>query len=319
MSQPAENFPSKCYYQAVDTIDISLLEQLHIRPDELYASVGNIISLAKALYAERDAAVISLPFSHTVEAQALGADIQPADETAGPRAGQYVLQNPGQIEMTDLVAEPQVANLLEACQLLATDGYQVAYQISGPISIFSCLMDLAVVFKVWRKQPELMAKIFDNLRQMLLSYAEAACRSQAAYLSYADPAGNADIFRVPGVIRYIRKGICSHLRITERPVHHRDKLRPGDLPVRIQIARCIAPHDAPFHNLFQIGLHPISGLCRRGHCRQKPKAECRGQRKRCHSSGNSALPILPFGCLLGHLSSSISPFPAPERLGRSSS
>ena len=32
MSQPAENFPSKCYYQAVDTIDISLLEQLHIRP-----------------------------------------------------------------------------------------------------------------------------------------------------------------------------------------------------------------------------------------------------------------------------------------------
>ena len=49
MSQPAENFPSKCYYQAVDTIDISLLEQLHIRPDELYASVGNIISLAKAL------------------------------------------------------------------------------------------------------------------------------------------------------------------------------------------------------------------------------------------------------------------------------
>ena len=193
MSQPAENFPSKCYYQAVDTIDISLLEQLHIRPDELYASVGNIISLAKALYAERDAAVISLPFSHTVEAQALGADIQPADETAGPRAGQYVLQNPGQIEMTDLVAEPQVANLLEACQLLATDGYQVAYQISGPISIFSCLTDLAVVFKVWRKQPELMAKIFDNLRQMLLSYAEAACRSQAAYLSYADPAGNADI------------------------------------------------------------------------------------------------------------------------------
>ena len=46
-------------------------------------------------------------------------------------------------------------------------------------------MELAVVFKVWRKQPELMSKIFDNLRQMLLSYAEAACRSQAAYLSYA--------------------------------------------------------------------------------------------------------------------------------------
>ena len=36
MSQPAENFPSKCYYQAVDTIDISLLEQLHIRPDGIY-------------------------------------------------------------------------------------------------------------------------------------------------------------------------------------------------------------------------------------------------------------------------------------------
>ena len=48
MSQPAENFPSKCYYQAVDTIDISLLEQLHIRPDELYASVGNIIFFSQS-------------------------------------------------------------------------------------------------------------------------------------------------------------------------------------------------------------------------------------------------------------------------------
>ena len=189
----ADSFPTKCRYQAVDTIDISLLEQLHIPPEGIYDSVGNIISLAKAIYDERDAAVISLPFSHTVEAQALGADIQPADETAGPRPGQYVLQNPGQIELLDLTEDPQVANLLEACHLLQTDGYRVAYQISGPISILSCLMDLAVVFKVWRKQPEQMAKIFANLQQMLLAYLDAACRSGVAYLSYADPAGNADI------------------------------------------------------------------------------------------------------------------------------
>lgn len=189
----ADSFPTKCRYQAVDTIDISLLEQLHIPPEGIYDSVGNIISLAKAIYDERDAAVISLPFSHTVEAQALGADIQPADETAGPRPGQYVLQNPGQIELLDLTEDPQVANLLEACHLLQTDGYRVAYQISGPISILSCLMDLAVVFKVWRKQPEQMANIFANLQQMLLAYLDAACRSGVAYLSYADPAGNADI------------------------------------------------------------------------------------------------------------------------------
>ena len=189
----AESFPTKCRYQAVDTIDISLLEQLHIPPEGIYDSVGNIISLAKAIHDEHDAAVVSLPFSHTVEAQALGADIQPADETAGPRPGQYVLQNPGQIELLDLTEDPQVANLLEACHLLQTDGYRVAYQISGPISILSCLMDLAMVFKVWRKQPEQMANIFANLQQMLLAYLEAACRSGVAYLSYADPAGNADI------------------------------------------------------------------------------------------------------------------------------
>ena len=194
----AESFPTKCRYQAVDSIDISLLEQLHIPPKGIYDSVGNIISLAKAIYDEHNAdehnaAVVSLPFSHTVEAQALGADIQPADETAGPRPGQYVLQNPGQIELLDLTEDPQVANLLEASHLLQTDGYQVAYQISGPISILSCLMNLAVVFKVWRKQPEQMANIFANLQQMLLAYLEAACRSGVAYLSYADPAGNADI------------------------------------------------------------------------------------------------------------------------------
>ena len=38
-----------------------------------------------------------------------------------------------------------------------------------------------------------MANIFANLQQMLLAYLDAACRSGVAYLSYADPAGNADI------------------------------------------------------------------------------------------------------------------------------
>lgn len=193
MTQLAESFPKKCLYQAADTIDMQLLQRLGIPAGQLYERTEQIVALARALAEQRCSQVISLPFSHTVEAEALGAEIRPADDSGGPRPGKLKLTDPCQLPELELTAAPQVKRLLEACRILSGQGYQVAYQISGPISIFSCLMDLAAVFHLWLKQPQQMQQVLGRLQKMLLAYAAAACDSKAAYLSYADPAGNADI------------------------------------------------------------------------------------------------------------------------------
>lgn len=193
MTETRENFSGGCKVQNRDDIDMKILATAGVAPAELYATTDNIVAVAKALAQQHQLPVVSLPFCHTVEARALGADIHPADESAGPRAGAYVLSSPEQLPSVDLTADADILRLLEATRRLQQEGYAVAYQLSGPISILSCMMDLTAVFRLWRKQPQLLDEVFARLREMMLPYWQAACASGAAYLSYADPAGNADI------------------------------------------------------------------------------------------------------------------------------
>ncbi len=81
--------------------------------------------------------------------------------------------------------------------------------------------------------------------------------------------GDRNIVGIPGAVLYVGKGRASHLVIAVSPVHHGDKLRPGDISVCIKIAVNIAPHYAPFHQLIQIFLGPVvGGLGLRGHGRR---------------------------------------------------
>lgn len=184
---------AKCSDENREILSPERMRALGIPPTELYANVSNIIALATA---ERQAGgrdFLLLPFCHTVEAKAMGAIIQPADETAGPRPGAYTLSAPCALRPVEIAAHLDVRQLLDACTTLTQGGAQVVYQLSGPISILSCLMDLSALFKDWRKSPRQVQDCLDSIRAMLLDYAQALCGTGIAWISYADPAGSPDI------------------------------------------------------------------------------------------------------------------------------
>lgn len=174
-------------------ISPELICSLGIAPSEIYASTENIVKLAKAAGEADRRGFVLLPFCHTVEAKALGADIKPADDTAGPRPGSCTLKGPEELAPVEIAKSPDAARLLEACAALAAEGRSVVYQLSGPVSILSCMMPLNNFFKSWRKEPETARRCLGAIGDMLLDYAREIRAAGVKYISYSDPAGNRDI------------------------------------------------------------------------------------------------------------------------------
>ena len=182
-----------CSPENQEMISPELIRSLGIAPSEIYASTENIVKLAKAAGEADGRGFVLLPFCHTVEAKALGADIKPADDTAGPRPGSCTLKGPEELAPVDIAKSPDAARLLEACRKLSSEGLAVVYQLSGPVSILSCMMPLNSFFKSWRKEPEAAKRCLDATADMLLAFAREIRAAGVKYISYSDPAGSRDI------------------------------------------------------------------------------------------------------------------------------
>lgn len=182
-----------CSPENQEMISPELIRSLGMPPGEIYASQENIIKLAKAAEESDGRGFALLPFCHTVEAKALGADIKPADDAAGPRPGAYTLKSPEELTPAVIAKTPEAARLIEACSALASEGRAVVYQLSGPISILSCMMPLNGFFKSWRKEPETARRCLRSIGDMLLDFAREISAAGVKYISYSDPAGSRDI------------------------------------------------------------------------------------------------------------------------------
>ena len=182
-----------CSPENQEMISPELIRSLGIAPSEIYASTENIVKLAKAAGEADGRGFVLLPFCHTVEAKALGADIKPADDTAGPRPGSCTLKGPEELAPVEIAKSPDAARLLEACRELSSEGLAVVYQLSGPVSILSCMMPLNSFFKSWRKEPEAAKRCLDGIAGMLLDFAREIRAAGVKYISYSDPAGSRDI------------------------------------------------------------------------------------------------------------------------------
>lgn len=179
-----------CRPENQEMISPELIGSLGIACDSIYAAADNICAIAEAASLARKQDFILLPFCHTTEAKALGADIRPADDTAGPRAGRYTLDDLSMLPSVNIADNPDAARLIDACTALKNKGWRVVYQLSGPISILSCMMPLSVFFKCCRKDPGAVAACLSSLQKMLLDFADVLCGAGAEYISYSDPAGS---------------------------------------------------------------------------------------------------------------------------------
>ena len=160
---------------------------------DIYSSAANIKAAARAVKETNGRSFALIPFCHTVEAKALGGDIFPGDDTAGPRAGSYIYKTLDEVELRPITDFPDVRHLAQAGRELKAEGERVAWMITGPISTLSCLVPIEQIFKAWRKDADKMGAILDELQGVMLDWVKLICDTGADLIPYADPAGNIDI------------------------------------------------------------------------------------------------------------------------------
>lgn len=80
-----------------------------------------------------------------------------------------------------------MARMLAACALLADRGERVAFTLSGPVSILSCLIDTGAFFRTWRKDRGLTCTVLSHVGEQLVPFARRMAEAGAAAISYADP------------------------------------------------------------------------------------------------------------------------------------
>ena len=185
----------KCTYTNSAGVRWEVTKKTGMRFPEAYYDREGMKALAKAVKEADGAAFCLLPFCRTVEAEALGASINPGDENSGPRGGEPVLRTPEdlkQIGELDL-NRGRIHETLEACRELKEEGETVALELTGPFTALSVLADPKLLFKEYRKHREETAEVLRHYGEQSLRFAKAAKECGADILIYSDSAGSLPI------------------------------------------------------------------------------------------------------------------------------
>lgn len=177
-----------CDAGATIRITPALLEKAGSSFPAAFERAEDMVKTALALKAESQACFCSLPFCHTLEAEATGGQVQITDVETGPSPGAPVYRS-----LDDLLHLPQidyaagrVSQTLEACRLLRERGENVLIALTGPITWLNVLCGTGLIFKSLRKEPEKMMQVFDLLREELLRFTGHALEAGANLIGYSD-------------------------------------------------------------------------------------------------------------------------------------
>lgn len=183
-----------CGYDSGAGLGVRTAQNPALRFPEVYLQREMMAELAQDLCHQDNADYCLLPFCHTLEAEALGAKIFLGDGLTTPRARQPRCGSlPEILELAMNFSAPRLRETLEACRLLKEQGENVMFQISGPLTVLNSLLPSDLLFRAFRKEPELLLQVFRKIGADVLQLAILAEEAGADMISYADPMGGVNI------------------------------------------------------------------------------------------------------------------------------
>ncbi len=197
MNQPLQKklVDYQCKRANLSGFSAEIIEDLQLKFPQSYQDSAIMAMTAKKIMQMEKSPICTLPFCHTVEAEAFGGLINLNDGIYGPRAAGYAYDSLEALsELPDMdFSQGRLRVVLEACKMLKEDGQRVALEISGLFTILSNLIDLSQVFKAWRKNSEVVARILQHIADDLYRYMTEAKNIGVDLICYADPAGSLSI------------------------------------------------------------------------------------------------------------------------------
>ena len=184
-----------CTYDNASGINAEAVARANVVFPDVHNDARMMADLSKALKKHYNAPFCTLPFCHTVEAEALGGIVNLGNAETGPRCGGYIASSVEEIlDLPDMnFSEGRIAKVLEAIRMLADEGEHVLVEICGPITIMNSLIDPKHIFKMMRKDKEMTKAVFEKLGEQAFHYMQQAKEHGARLISYADVVGGVNI------------------------------------------------------------------------------------------------------------------------------
>lgn len=181
----------ECRPEDSDQGALETIRRYQLPVPEIYLEQEQIVRFAMLEKEMSEKPFCTIPFDHTLEAQAMGGHIRYGNELAGPRAEKAVcerLEELKEILHMDF-SRGRMKETLSACRYLREQGEEVLFQLSGPMTIWNTLIDLKHVLKGIRKKPDQMENLLQDLEEELLRLLTEVKKTGVRLISYADSAG----------------------------------------------------------------------------------------------------------------------------------
>lgn len=185
----------KCEGENLEQIPEVIVEKTGITFPEAHKDKNQMALLAKEIRAYKNDTMARIPFCVTVEAEALGGDIQLGDAKIGPRVRGYRYENVEEMQqMSEMnLGSGRIKEVLDCVELLSSQGEVVALSVEGPFTIISSLIDLMNFYKGIRNNKAAVTKIIKVVEDSIVNYIIEGLKRGAGIISYGDPVGAMDI------------------------------------------------------------------------------------------------------------------------------
>ena len=210
----------KCPGSYSEWIPRELLSSSKHRFPQAHTDMTALAGLAWDIKRHKKDSVCKLPFCLTVEAEAMGANINLVDTKHGPRVKNYAFSHIEELETIKKInfQTGRIKVVLDAIEYLARQNEIVALNFNGPFTILSSLIEPKTIYSAIRKNNESIVRGLKKIEENIVDYALQGLRKGARILSYADPAGGIDMIGPKMYQQHSGRVTCNILKkLTKTP------------------------------------------------------------------------------------------------------
>jgi uroporphyrinogen-III decarboxylase len=156
--------------------------EAHVDADMMEALAVSIQRISGDKFAQ-------VPFCVTVEAELLGGRVNLGDGKSGPRVSEYAYRSISELLESDFsmpLDEGRLGTVLSVVERLSKSN-PVILNVSGLFTLLSSLLDLSVLYKALRSDPERSAALLRKTSDFILRVIATGADRGASIISYADP------------------------------------------------------------------------------------------------------------------------------------
>ncbi|MGQ3685248.1 MAG: MtaA/CmuA family methyltransferase [Candidatus Loosdrechtia sp.] len=217
---------------------------------EVHRDAEKMARLSLAMHNETGIENLGIPFCMTVEAEALGGEVEDGDEITSPHMVNYPLssvrewRNLKELNPHEDGRLPVILACTGIVRKIMPDTAVIG-NLVGPLSLASSLIDAALLLKALKKDPEEVHDFLMFLTDNSIRYGEALVKSGADVIMISDPSATGEIlgpkmfreFALPYLNRMIT---CMHALNKPVIVHICGNVNPIYEPLGLIASECIS-------------------------------------------------------------------------------